>query len=67
MEGKISVIEISGDECLPAEEITERINAALEKRNVSAFDVVSIMQPCGYTVTRVFYRRGDARKNLPPA
>ena len=67
MEGKISVIEIEGDECLPAEMISEKINAALEKHNVSALDVVSIMQPSGYTVTRVFYRRREVRKNLPPA
>lgn len=44
------------DDGLEPDEVEEKINEELRKRNVSADAVVSISQPTSYAVTRVFYR-----------
>lgn len=53
---KIKVFEVR-DECLEPSEIEDLVNRKLEELSIEASDVVSIMQPSGYAVTRVFYRK----------
>ena len=45
------------DECLDDFEIVEKINAEMKKLDLCSKDVISIMQPSGYSITRVFYRK----------
>ena len=53
---KIRVFEVK-DECLDPSEIENIINKKLKELDIDATDVISIMQPSGYAVTRVFYRK----------
>ena len=59
MISKVAVIEIEGDECLPAEGIAALINEALAAEGTDADDVLGVMQPSGYSVTRVFFRKRE--------
>lgn len=44
------------DEILEPDEITTAINEGLSERGVGIDAIISIMQPSGYAITRVFYK-----------
>gem|GEM_PF-2070889 len=55
MSTKIGCFQIE-DECLNPEEISNLINEKIEEMGISADDVISISQPSGHSITRVFYK-----------
>lgn len=53
---KIGCFDFS-DDGLEAEEVEVKLNQELEKRGVSAEDVISVFQPTSYAITRVVFKK----------